>query len=86
MIGKQTTLDLNGPILSFVQQPVGVSTSDSGSATFVGIATAFFPSKTHQIQHQILELYHIDGMLKDLDHLLMELFRVQQSQGLEQLL
>jgi hypothetical protein len=45
MIGKQTTLDLNGPILSFVQQPVGVSTSDSGSATFVGIATAFFPEQ-----------------------------------------
>ena len=45
MISKQTTLDLNGPILSFVQQPVGVSTSDSGSATFVGIATAFFPEQ-----------------------------------------
>ena len=43
MIGKQTTLDLNGPILSFVQQPQSVSVSDSGSATFVGIATATFP-------------------------------------------
>lgn len=45
MIGKQTTLDLNGPILSFVQQPQSVSVCDSGSATFVGIATAFFPEQ-----------------------------------------
>jgi hypothetical protein len=45
MIGKQTTLDLNGPILSFIQQPVGVGIPDSGSATFVGIATAFFPEQ-----------------------------------------
>jgi hypothetical protein len=43
MISKQTSLDLNGPILSFVQQPQSVSVSDSGSATFVGIATALFP-------------------------------------------
>ena len=45
MIGKQTTLDLNGPILSFIQQPQSVSVSNSGSATFVGIATAFFPEQ-----------------------------------------
>ena len=45
MIGKQTTLDLNGPILSFIQQPQSVSVSNSGSATFVGIATAFFPTQ-----------------------------------------
>jgi hypothetical protein len=45
MIGKQTTLDLNGPILSFIQQPQSVSVCDSGSATFVGIATAFFPEQ-----------------------------------------
>jgi hypothetical protein len=45
MIGKQTTLDLNGPILSFVQQPQSVSVCDGGSATFVGIATAFFPTQ-----------------------------------------
>jgi hypothetical protein len=43
MIGKQTSLDLNGPILSFVQQPQSVSVCDSESATFVGIATALFP-------------------------------------------
>lgn len=45
MISKQTSLDLNGPILSFIQQPVGVGIPDSGSATFVGIATAFFPEQ-----------------------------------------
>jgi hypothetical protein len=45
MISKQTSLDLNGPILSFTQQPQSVSVSNSGSATFVGIATAFFPEQ-----------------------------------------
>jgi len=40
-----TTLDLNGPELSFTTQPVGVATSvASGIATFTGIATATFPS------------------------------------------
>jgi hypothetical protein len=46
MIGKQTTLDLNGPILSFITQPQSVSVCDGGSATFVGIATATFPTQT----------------------------------------
>ena len=45
MIGKQTTLDLNGPILSFTTQPQSVSVCDGGSATFIGIATAFFPTQ-----------------------------------------
>jgi len=46
---QQTTLDLNGPILSFIQQPsgvssagVGVGSTGGGTATFVGIATATF--------------------------------------------
>jgi hypothetical protein len=43
MISKQTSLDLNGPILSFIQQPQSVSVCDGGSTTFVGIATATFP-------------------------------------------
>jgi hypothetical protein len=43
MVSKQTTLDLNGPILSFIQQPQSVSVCDGGSATLVGIATALFP-------------------------------------------
>jgi hypothetical protein len=45
MIGKQTTLDLNGPILSFTTQPQSVGVCDGGSATFIGIATAFFPTQ-----------------------------------------
>ena len=40
MINKQTTLNLNGPILSFVQQPTSVNICNAGIATFVGIATA----------------------------------------------
>ena len=45
MSGKQTTLDLNGPILSFIQQPDAVVTGLS-TATFVGVATATFPTQT----------------------------------------
>ena len=41
----QSDLDLNGPTLSFSTQPVGTSCSvASGIATFIGIATATFPS------------------------------------------
>ena len=43
---KQTTLDLNGPILSFITQPYSVSACTSGIATFIGIATATFPTQT----------------------------------------
>ena len=46
MINKQTTLDLNGPILSFIQQPQSVSVDNGTTATFVGIATATFPTQT----------------------------------------
>jgi len=52
MIGLQifrhipTSLEINGPILSFSQQPVGVTTNNGGSITLVGIATAQFPSQT----------------------------------------
>jgi hypothetical protein len=40
-----TDLELNGPILSFTTQPVGVTTSHLGSATFTGIGTATFPTQ-----------------------------------------
>jgi len=48
MINKQTTLDLNGPILSIVTNPISVNVgcTSSGIATFVGIATASFPTQT----------------------------------------
>lgn len=38
-----TTLDLNGPVLSFTTQPEGLYRYSSGIATFVGIATVSFP-------------------------------------------
>jgi hypothetical protein len=44
-INKQTTLDLNGPVLSFTTHPSSVSACTSGIVTFVGIATATFPSQ-----------------------------------------
>lgn len=43
---KQTTLDLNGPILSFIENPTSTSVCSSGIATFSGIATAYFPTQT----------------------------------------
>ena len=48
MLNRQTTLDLNGPILSIITNPISVNVgcSTSGIATFVGIATASFPTQT----------------------------------------
>lgn len=52
MIGLQvfrhipTSLDINGPLLSFTTQPVGITTSTTNTAIFVGIATATFPTQT----------------------------------------
>ena len=43
---KQTTLDLNGPVLSFTTNPENVLVNNAGIATFVGIATATFPTQT----------------------------------------
>lgn len=43
---RQTTLDLNGPVLSIVQQPSSVSICNAGVATFVGLATISFPTQT----------------------------------------
>jgi hypothetical protein len=42
---KQTTLDLNGPILSFTTNPENISVNNAGIATFIGIATAYFISQ-----------------------------------------
>lgn len=39
-----TKLDLNGPIMSIVTQPIGVTTTHRGTATFTGLATATFPT------------------------------------------
>ena len=48
-----TTLDLDGPILSYTQQPTGITT-DGSSATLVGIATAL-PVGTGSISYQWYE-------------------------------
>lgn len=39
----KTKYELNGPILSFSQQPVATATTSGGSITLTGIATASFP-------------------------------------------
>ena len=39
---RQTTLDLNGPFLSFTQNPIGITTSNGGTVVLTGIATATF--------------------------------------------
>jgi hypothetical protein len=44
MVIKQTSLDLNGPVLSFIQQPQSVAVNHNTTATLVGIATATFPN------------------------------------------
>jgi len=41
---RQTTLDLNGPFLSFTQNPIGITTSNGGTVVLTGIATATFIS------------------------------------------
>jgi len=43
---KQTSLDLNGPILSFVTQPTELTVCSGVAATFTGIATATFPTQS----------------------------------------
>ena len=42
-----TKLDLNGPILGFSTNPVGVATTNGGSVTLSGIATAEFPNSAN---------------------------------------
>lgn len=46
MIIKQTTLDLNGPILSFTQHPQSVTINTNGSTQFSVVATATFPTQS----------------------------------------
>ena len=41
-----TTLDLNGPTLSFTTQPTGLTTTIGFACTFTGIATVSFPAGT----------------------------------------
>ena len=43
---RQTTLDLNGPVLSWLTEPSSDSVNTCGVSTFTGIATATFPTQT----------------------------------------
>tara|TARA_B100002019_G_scaffold207347_1_gene180097 strand:- start:22260 stop:23594 length:1335 start_codon:yes stop_codon:yes gene_type:complete len=45
-INKNTTLDLNGPVLEFQVHPQSVTATGINSAQFTGFATAVFPSAT----------------------------------------
>ena len=66
MINKHTTLDLNGPILSFTANPVGVITSNTSSATFTGIATATFPNEADNTGTISYRWYEVNvGALSD---------------------
>jgi hypothetical protein len=62
----QTTLDLNGPILSFSQPPESVY-AVSGIATFVGIATATFPQSERATNSGTIsyQWYDASGPLSD---------------------
>ena len=44
--GLPTDLELNGPTLSFTEQPVGVGSTVTGSVTLSGIATVSWASTT----------------------------------------
>ena len=44
--GLPTDLELNGPTLSFTEQPVGVGSTVTGSVTMSGIATVSWTSTT----------------------------------------
>lgn len=44
--GIPTKLDINGPILSFIEQPTSVTVCSGVAATFIGVATAIFPEQT----------------------------------------
>ena len=49
-----TTIDLNGPILSFLEQPVGITTIES-TASFTGIVTST-PVGTGHLSYQWYEV------------------------------
>lgn len=65
MISKQTTLDLNGPILSFTSNPVSVSVCNAGIATFIGIATATFPTTASNTGYISYQWYDGNGALSN---------------------
>jgi hypothetical protein len=51
---RPNPVELNGPVLSFTQQPVSIAQTSGGSVTFTGIATASFPNTTPPIPNKNL--------------------------------
>lgn len=74
MIGFQifsstpTPFDLNGPVLSFTSEPSSKIVCNSGIATFIGIATATFPTQTPPNPAVGLVQFLIVGMKLALGH------------------
>jgi hypothetical protein len=73
MISKQTTLDLNGPVIEIVQEPVSVGIVTNGSSvTFSGIATISYPTQTPSNPAEstgsfVYQWYDSNGPLSDGD-------------------
>lgn len=51
---RPNPVELNGPILSFSQQPISVASTSGSSVTFTGISTATFPTTTPPIPNKNL--------------------------------
>jgi len=64
-----TNLDLNGPNLSFTTQPVGVTTVNNRSVTFIGIATATFPQAASNSGTIAYQWYDQNGAITDANYL-----------------
>ena len=60
-----TNFELNGPTLSFTTQPVGVATTNGGSATFIGIATATFPQAASNSGSIVYQWYDQNGSISN---------------------
>lgn len=60
-----TNFELNGPTLSFTTQPVGVATTNSGSATFIGIATATFAQTASNSGSIVYQWYDQNGAISN---------------------
>ena len=59
---RQTTLDLNGPTLSFTTSPSNVSICDTTSTTLIGLATATFPDQTPGTNTGTISYqWHVEG-------------------------
>ena len=61
-----TYLDLNGPILSFTENPSDIQGQPGGSLSLTGIATATFPNPANGYGHIAYQWYEVGvGKLSD---------------------